>query len=361
MIKNIQVKVKKNYESSYGRISKSRYTYQSSEGGRTYCPLEEDARILENSTPHFAKQVSSKYSEMSAKQVQKDLKHNHAREISIDYIQKLSSRVGILAENKKQEWTYSLPSKTANTHHISLGRDGTTMPIRKEGYRETMNGTITFHSQTGERLHTIYLAQAPEYGKAKFNAALSQQVAVVKQLFPAAPYIGLADGAKDNWTYLEQYTDVNILDYWHACEYLTKASKAFSRSKAEQVTWAKKARKKLKNNKTGPKALLREMSKQSRTARLSKSAREQLDIAITYFKNHLHQMQYSEYQEKDYPIGSGITEAACKVIVKQRTNQSGMRWSIKNAQHVLNIRALHRTEGRWEQFWGKINKYGIAA
>ena len=212
MMKNTQVKVKKNYESSYGLVPVERHIYQSSKGGSTYCPLEEDARIFQTATPHFARQVSSKYSEMSALQVQKDLANNHGRKISTDYIQKLSSRVGDLAESKKQAWTYSLPPKTADAHLICFGRDGTTMPIVSKGYRETMNGTISFHSQTGERLHTIYFAQAPEYGKAKFNTAFDQEIAVVKQLFPSATYLGVADGAKENWTYLEpvSYTHLTL-------------------------------------------------------------------------------------------------------------------------------------------------------
>lgn len=323
--------------------------------------MDVDARIIRNATPHFARQVSSKYGEMSALSVQKDLKNNHGRAVSVDYIQKLSEEVGELIETKKPSWTYSLPTQTSDTKMISIGRDGTTMPIRSQGYRETMNGTISFHNADGERLHTIYLAQAPEYGKAGFDGHFTREIAEVKSLFPRATYIGLADGAKDNWTYLEEHVDRCVLDYWHACEYLTKASKAFSRSKVEQAKWAADARKQLKKNKTGPKALLGLMRKQRREAKLSKVAAEQLDKAITYFKNHLHQMSYKECQAQNYPIGSGITEAACKVIVKQRTNQSGMRWTIPKAQNLLNIRALHRTKGRWEQFWQKIDQNGVAA
>jgi len=177
---------------------------------------------------------------------------------------------------------------------------------------------------------------------------------------PQAVYLGLADGAKENWTYLEDYVDTCILDYWHACEYLTKASKAFSRYKKEQTAWAKKARKTLKNNKKGAKIILRSIKK-FRDNNLSKNASEGLEKAITYFTNHHHQMNYKDYQQANYPIGSGVTEAACKLIVKQRTNQSGMRWKINNAQKVLNIRALHRTKGRWKQFWDKVDKLGIAA
>jgi len=139
MVKNTPVRVKKNYESSYGKLVVCRHVYQNSKGGKIFCPLEQQARILQNATPHFAKQVSSKYGEMSALQVQKDLKDNHGRQVSVDYIQKLSAKLGDVIKAKQQQWTYCLPTRTAQTQIIAIGRDGTTMPVRKEGYRETMN------------------------------------------------------------------------------------------------------------------------------------------------------------------------------------------------------------------------------
>ena len=35
-------------------------------------------------------------------------------------------------------------------------------------------------------------------------------------------------------------------------------------------------------------------------------------------------------KEKNHSIGSGITKAACKVIVKQRLCKSGMKWKNKS-------------------------------
>ena len=45
---------------------------------------------------------------------------------------------------------------------------------------------------------------------------------------------------------------------------------------------------------------------------------EKLQASITYFRNHLSQMKYSQFRQKHYPIGSGVTEAACKTLIKQR-------------------------------------------
>jgi hypothetical protein len=66
---------------------------------------------------------------------------------------------------------------------------------------------------------------------------------------------------------------------------------------------------------------------------------------------------------RDIPIGSGVTEAACKVLVKQRLCGSGMRWTESGAAAVLAVRCLTYTAGRWSQFWGRIDRdgYPVAA
>jgi hypothetical protein len=92
---------------------------------------------------------------------------------------------------------------------------------------------------------------------------------------------------------------------------------------------------------------------------LSKTLKDNLQASITYFENHLHQMNYAQYREHNYPIGSGVTEAACKTLIKQRLCSSGMRWKEKGASVILSLRALVLTPNRWSQFWNKLNQYGF--
>jgi len=87
---------------------------------------------------------------------------------------------------------------------------------------------------------------------------------------------------------------------------------------------------------------------------------EKLDKAITYFTNQKSRMNYAEYRAKGLSIGSGVTEAACKTLIKQRLCNSGMRWKNTGAQIVISLRAIARTKGRWSQFWEKINTQGLA-
>ena len=151
------------------------------------------------------------------------------------------------------------------------------------------------------------------------------------------------------------------MDFYHASEYLADVAKAaFPRNKAQREQWLNDACHNLKHKQGAATRLLKEMQALCESGqRLSPEVREKLEAATTYFRNHKHQMNYAKYRGKHLPIGSGVTEAACKTLVKQRLCNSGMRWVEKGAKIVLSLRALMLTPDRWQQFWGKINQYGF--
>ncbi len=80
--------------------------------------------------------------------------------------------------------------------------------LYKEGYRIAMCGTIALYDDEGNRMHTVYFAAAPEYGKETFIKRFSSDIEKMKSRFPDATYVGVADGAPDNWTFLEGYVAV---------------------------------------------------------------------------------------------------------------------------------------------------------
>jgi hypothetical protein len=108
--------------------------------------------------------------------------------------------------------------------HISIGVDGTTTPIRGEGYRETMCGTISLHNKNGDRLHSIYIACAPEFGKERFSWVMDWEIEKIKKTYPEVDYNGLADGCKWNWQYFSNHVEIQILDFYHVTERLGKIS-----------------------------------------------------------------------------------------------------------------------------------------
>ena len=313
-------------------------------------PVEVRGRFVGGSnTPKFSKVLSWKYAQMSARQVCEDMEMNHGRKLSTKLVQSVSAHVEDVAMEREFEWSYELPQFDRVVSHVSIGRDGTTTAIRGEGYRETMCGTISFYDSQGDRMHTIYSACAPEYGKKTFDSVMDMEIERVKARFPKVTYLGLADGAKDNWTYLSAHAKVEILDFYHATEYLTKASALLKKGEQAQRQWADSACHDLKHKKNGARLIVRELK--SWVGANGGDGHDAVQKTITYFENNLTRMNYPEYQNMGYPIGSGVTEAGCKSVVKQRMCQSGMKWNLDNAQGMLLTRALVATDQRWEQFW----------
>ena len=82
-----------------------------------------------------------------------------------------------------------------------------------------MVGTLALYDAHGERQRTIYLGATPQYGKADFITRLEREIAHVRSLYPHATYVAIADGTKSSWTFLEQHTTVQVLDFYHATQY----------------------------------------------------------------------------------------------------------------------------------------------
>ncbi len=274
------------YETSWGAVKVPRYIYQSSQGGETFCPLDQNARIIVNSTPAFARMVSWKYAQMAAPQVEDDLRQNHGRNSSRSTLRDLADVVASIAQAKEERWVYDIPELPKPVTTVAIGLDGANL-LYYEGYRIAMCGTISLYDDEGERLHTIYCAEAPEYGKQTFINRFTGEIQKVKDRFPEAVYVGVADGAADNWTFLESFTSIHVLDFYHVSEYVADAAEALypgKKATQERHAWFKQKLHDLKHDEGAAQSLRRELERatpgNNRTASM-----EKLMKARTYFKN----------------------------------------------------------------------------
>lgn len=349
----------KNYQTPFGESRVLRHVYQSHSGGKTYCPLDQDARVVVTSTPRFAKMVSSKYSFGSTEYVKQDLLDNHNRPVNRKTLQTISEAVASVALVKEASWEYlPNPKDLEAVETLSFGLDGTCMQMRKDGWREAMAGTVTLYNRDGDRLHTTYLAAPPEYGKETFLEKLEESINKHKDLFPNTTTIGLADGARENWPFLQSLSDHQVIDFYHVTGYLGSYSKAVYKDISEQKGWLDRACHNLKNKHGSAMRLLHEIEEESQYKHKKKD-QEVIDKALSYFKNNVDKMKYKKMIDMNAPIGSGVTEAACKVIVKERMCKAGMRWKNEGAQIVLKLRTMNQTDGHWDHFWNKVDQFGF--
>lgn len=346
------------YQTPYGACPVERHVYQSSGGGETFCPLDRDARIVRDATPRFAEMAAGKFACMKSTEAVDDLRRSNGRKVARSYLQNLAGDVALVAWEKEDVWSYDVPGLPREVATVALGIDGTCVLFCEGGYRQAMVGTIALHDAGGERLHTLYVGAAPEYGKEGFYADMDREISDIVARYPHAEVVAVADGAEDNWSFLERHTDRLVLDFYHAAEYVAGAAPALGGRGKRRAQWLEGACHRLKHEPGAAADLLEEME-DAQGGGKGGAVQEKLAKSATYFANHLGKMDYAAYREENLPIGSGVTEAACKVIVKERMGGSGMKWKERGAQAVLTLRALIKSDGRWDQFWEKASRYGF--
>lgn len=93
------------------------------------------------------------------------------------------------------------------------------------GYQEVGCGTLSFHDAEGERLSTIRLARMPESKKETLKSQLTKEIAAILAQCPELHLVKVADGAKDNWTYLSDVlpAGTELVDFFHAVQHLKNA------------------------------------------------------------------------------------------------------------------------------------------
>jgi hypothetical protein len=347
------------YQTLYGEVVLSRHLYQTSAGGPTLCPLEVNCQLrFGSATPLLAEVVSFKLAGAPASEIAQDLATSHGLSLSATYLHHLAQQVGRIAVEKQAAWHLEAATAPAAVAVVATGVDGTTLPVVGEAYKEAMCGTIALYDQAGERLHTEYLGTMPEAGKATFAQRFTTRVARVKTRYPNALHVCVGDGAPWNWEFFATHYPeaVWVLDFYHAAAHLHTAAEAIFGPGPEAEAYYERWRTRLRDEDGGVAQLLRSLLYYRNRAFLSAQAQRTLDTEFNYFRQHVELMQYADFRAAGLPIGSGVTEAGCKELIKARFCRSGMRWKRTSGAPILQLRAI-RLSQQWASFWAKMLRY----
>jgi hypothetical protein len=146
-----------------------------------------------------------------------------------------------------------------------------------------------------------------------------------------------------------------ILDWYHAAEHLGDFAKVWQATdETARTQWQHQAQGLLYEH--GGEALLAYLHQLALPPGTSVAAQEELRKLIGYFENNRHRTDYPSYRAKGWDIGSGPTEAGCKII-GARLKGSGMRWVEAGAATVAALRALYVSGGKvWDGFWSQPHR-----
>ena len=153
----------------------------------------------------------------------------------------------------------------------------------------------------------------------------------------------VGDGAAWIWDYANKNHPyaIQILDYYHASEYLGCALKSVRVEEAYKENRFKE----LEEGKIEDIVLLLRHLEQTK----------EVAGCIRYFNNHKERMRYKEYKEKGLDVGSGAIESTHRTLVQSRMKQAGMHWKKKNVQPMVSLKSRYQS-GRWEEVEEKYLK-----
>jgi hypothetical protein len=139
-----------------------------------------------------------------------------------------------------------------------------------------------------------------------------------------------------------------ILDWYHASQHLHAYAKVLHpHAEGAARAWAEQAKTVLYER--GGTALLVHLRDQPVPA--DAAVADELRRLVNYFADNEHRTDYPSYRGHGWDIGSGPTEAACKVV-GARLKGSGMRWLEHGAATVAPLRALYLSGADvWDAYW----------
>ena len=161
----------------------------------------------------------------------------------------------------------------------------------------------------------------------------------------------LMDGERKLWDLQSQWLGraVEILDFFHVLERVREVAKVVHPGdKSSREAWVSDQASDLLSGKV--ETVIRRWRRLSgASVGWSASQQETVRSAIRYFCNNRRRMDYGEYLASGYPIGSGTAEGACRNLVKDRLDRTGMHWRFPGARAMLKTRALY-LNGEWDEF-----------
>jgi hypothetical protein len=254
---------------------------------------------------------------------------------------------------------------------LSVGRDGIFVPLRHGVWQEGGTATVSVLDRRGNRVGTVYLGQMPESGQGTLTDQLrSLLTAILTQVeSQSLRWVYVSDEGHHPSTYYHRVLKKRVdprrpwrvlewrrmVDFDHAGQYVQQVADTIFGAAEVAQNGAKEMRHVLNTKADGVTRLLKSASALRRSRGLCGSAKL-YEKAYRYLKKRTQWMRYHLYKRQGLPLGAGLTEAACKIVLTQRLKRSGMSWTIEGGQVMLDLRVI-----KLSRVWGKIHQRYLAS
>jgi len=358
------------------RLQRLGYRAAPSVGVPVLFPLCLELGVTQGTTPALCERIGRYLAETGATQqtVLKRLRQEHGVRMGVKRLRAVTAFLAAaLAEHRgpaqaEQVVRWLSAAQASRGRHrpvLAAGRDGITLGLRgqrRSFYEVASAGTLTVYDRRGRRLGTVYLGYVPEPGQTTMTEQLTALLqAVLRRWSGPLPRLCYVTDAGDNETNYyrktlrrlrhpvtgQRLTWQWVVDYYHVSERLTTLGEALFGKGQRAWAWTRKMQKLLLEP-GGVGRVLHSAAALRRQRALRGKRLQNFTRAYRYIQTRRQYLRYAAYRRVGLPIGSGVTEAACKTLYTQRLKLSGMRWHKEGAQWILHLRTIWLS-GIWSE------------
>jgi hypothetical protein len=363
------------------RLWRTGYRPTSKTGDATIFPLALGLGLVQGASPALAERAAwlLSGSGMTQGQTLQRLRQDHGVGWGVKKLRQVTQAVAdALALQRHEAQVQKLldwlrqasASKGKHKPVLSVGRDGITLGTRCQGgsvFEVATTATVTVFDRRHRRLGTVYLAYTPEFGQKTLSTELTRLVREVLQRWqgPLPRLCYVTDAGDNETTYYEKVLRrlkhprtgakldwLRVVDYYHASERVWVLAELLFGKGPRSASWARKMQRWLLKP-GGVNRVLHSAAALRDRHGLRGTKLQQFGKAYRYLRDRMGHMRYAEYRSLGVPLGSGVTEAACKTVYTQRLKLSGMRWTRAGAQRILNLRVV-QLSGVWDVAYARV-------
>lgn len=241
----------------------------------------------------------------------------------------------------------------------NLSTDGGMVLLRKEGWKEVkmsaiseiqpkLAGSTPAEASPEVRIrlcrhsYQAGLWNADEMGQHQYLEGTRRQVQLCRC------FTSVNDGAPwiDRITASNYPKAIQIIDWGHAKERLWKVAKAaFGEGTPLSQQWAEKQIDLLWHGRIKEVVQALQLLDWNHIICL-----EDIRQSPTYFESRQSKMDYAQFRQTGYPIGSGTVESGINTVVHHRLKRQGRGWKRENAQAMLAALSEFHS-GRFQSAW----------
>jgi hypothetical protein len=382
------------YHSLCGPLCVERATYRKvgERNGPTVIPLELEAGLAERATPALCYSVGQDYGKGTSREYVESMEAAHRKVPSRSTVERIGKALGTKANRAMPTILRYLrrgEKVPEEAVAISLGLDRTSVPYeekREQGappatrrkhrkkpyvrrqpdpvdvnYRMEYVGTFSLVNIYGETLVTRKYAATQQEGPEGIVKQMMADLRSAMSQYPLLKVGVVQDGAPELWKLLEDALEAEntvfeyfeAIDRYHLSErwagVLNVVEPDAKRRQQQLVEWEQQ----LDDDDDAIVDIYTFIAERELLYRGKN--RKTLASTLTFIENNHQRMQYATLLAFGLPVGSGVTEGACKSLVGTRVKRSGQRWHPPGVSAVLTLRSILHSE-RFPRFWGHLHR-----